>query len=349
MNAHERFIAADGLSKSGPPPQFKTVASFAAEFEPPAYLIEPIVRSGSIYTLTAKTGVGKTAWLSATALAVATGRPEILGAEVDRARVVYLCFENPDDLRMRLLVAAFHLAIDLTELGEWLIILDARRKPEEISAELARQTASGPFGLVIVDTFAAAFDGKDINDNVASGEFLRRLRPLTRLPGMPAVIVATHPVKNAQEDNLVPYGGGAILNECDGNLTLSRSGNIVTLHWQGKLRGLDFKARHFRFETASSPEVLDAKQRQIELMLMRPSSEDVVEQRDQADANLNIVLLTAMRDNPKASLRALASETGKPLSTITGRMHALQREKLVDKLLDRWVLTRKGAAAIAPT
>jgi len=32
--------------------------------------------------------------------------------------------------------------------------------------------------------------------------------------------VSAHPIKNASENALVPYGSGAILNEVDGNLTL---------------------------------------------------------------------------------------------------------------------------------
>jgi hypothetical protein len=35
--------------------------------------------------------------------------------------------------------------------------------------------------------------------------------------------VSAHPIKNASENALVPYGSGAILNEVDGNLTLWKS------------------------------------------------------------------------------------------------------------------------------
>jgi hypothetical protein len=329
-----------------PPPQFKTVGSFAAEFEAVAYIIESIVRTRTVYCLTAKTGVGKTGWLVAAALAVATGRHDILGVEVARARVVYLCYENPDDLRMRLLVAAFHLNIDLGELGEWLLILDARRSPEDIAKQLAALAQDGDFGLIIVDTFAAAFDGKDINDNVATGEFLRRHRPMTNLPGYPAVIVATHPVKNASDDNLVPYGGGAILNECDGNLTLSRKGDIVTLSWQGKFRGIFTEPRIFKFELASSPDVVDAKGRQIELRLLRPSSEEVVAQREESTADAQRRLLQALHDNPKASLRVLGEIVGIPKSTVSVRLNRLAKEKLADQVLERWVITAKGINAL---
>ena len=40
--------------------------------------------------------------------------------------------ENPDDLRMRIMTEAFRLNIDLAEIGDRLLILDKRVKPEEL-------------------------------------------------------------------------------------------------------------------------------------------------------------------------------------------------------------------------
>ena len=146
-----------------------------------------------------------------------------------------MAFENPDDVRMKIMVAAYLLNIDLNEIGDRLVILDMRRKPEDIIVELERLARIEPFTFIAIDTLAAIFDGKDINDNVQGGDFMRRLRPLTQIGGRPAVVVSAHPVKNASEENLVPYGGGAILNEIDGNLTLWKRPDtgMVSLHWQG--------------------------------------------------------------------------------------------------------------------
>jgi hypothetical protein len=46
---------------------------------------------------------------------------------------------------------------------------------------------------------AAFFDGSDTNDATQGGEFMRRLRPLTKIGGLPTVVVAAHPIKNAPE------------------------------------------------------------------------------------------------------------------------------------------------------
>ncbi len=254
MNKPEpRWIseAMETVGQPAPRPLFKTARAFCAEYTPLAYVVEPIIRSSSMYTITARTGAGKMALAIVIAAAVATGRRDLLGMDVERGRVAYLAFENPDDLRMRLMVAAWLLNIDLDELGDTLVILDARAKPEDLVVEIRTMAEVEPFALIIIDTFAAAFDGADVNNNVESGEFVRRLRPLSQVPGLPAIVIPAHPTKNAADDNLVPYGG-AILNEVDGNLTLAKradTGNTV-LHWQGKFRGLEFQPVHYRGHAA---------------------------------------------------------------------------------------------------
>ena len=199
--------AGEAKAEASPPPiRFKSASAFCAEYVPLAYIIEGLLRSSSLYALTAKTGAGKTAFNIIVALAVATGRPDILGIEVTRGRVAYFAFENPDDARMRLRIAAFLWGVDLDELGDRLVILDRREKPEHICAEIRHLAETEPFALVIVDTFAAFFDGDDVNNAVQAGEFMRRCRPLTQIPGAPAVLVSAHPVKNASEEQLIPYG-----------------------------------------------------------------------------------------------------------------------------------------------
>jgi hypothetical protein len=60
-------------------------------------------------------------------------------------------------------------------------------------------------------------------------------RGFTECEGHPAVVVLSHPIKNASRSNLLPRGGGAFLNELDGNLTLwsDNLGEVTELHWQG--------------------------------------------------------------------------------------------------------------------
>ena len=330
-----------------PVAKLKTAAEFCAEYVPLSYSVEPLIRSRSLYTLTARTGVGKTALLVAMGLAVASGRSGILGADVEQGRVAYLAFENPDDVRMRLMIAAFLLNIDLNALAGRLLILDVRSKPEDVFSLLASISQVEHFSLVMADTLAAWFDGKDINDNVQAGEFVRRVRPLTALPGNPSVVLAAHPTKGASDDQLVPYGGGAILNEVDGNLALARRADTPTvrLHWQGKLRGLEFTPRPFRFEIAGSPDILDAKGRQVQLPVLRPMTEADDEARQKVEVNLDAALLRAMAAEPSGTQHSWSVSIGCSKSSVNRRLQKMKGDKLVETTLGQWGLTAKGRKA----
>jgi hypothetical protein len=331
-----------------PKPIPKTAADFCREYVPLSYAVDQIVRSRSVYTLTAKTGAGKTALMVAIALAVATGRKDILEIDVEKGSVIYLAFENPDDLRMRLMIAATTLGIDFEDLGRTLLILDARAKPEKI-LETLRILQNQPLALILADTFAAWFDGEDINDNVQGGEFVRRARALTSLPGNPTLIIAAHPIKSARDDQLVPYGGGAILNEVDGNLTLNRVAGIVSLHWQGKLRGVEFERRQFRFKISHNEKILDAKGREVSLPVIVPASDVAVETHQAVETDLNTKLLQAMLAKPDGSQADWGMAIGgKDKSIVNRRLQKLKSEKLAESLLGRWRVTSKGVKALKP-
>jgi len=151
-------LADNGAKRTKLP--FRTVKQFCSEYEPPSYIIDKLIRSGSLYSLTARTGHGKTAFLVVAALAIATGRADLLNHDVTKGRVVYLTFENPDDVRMRFMIAAAVLGVNMDEVGENLIILDERAKPEKIRADLAILADEAPICMAVVDTFAAFFDGR---------------------------------------------------------------------------------------------------------------------------------------------------------------------------------------------
>lgn len=325
---------------------FKAVANFCDEYSALSYCIEPIVRSSSIYSVTAKTGGGKTGFFVAAGLAVASNRPNAIGLDIAEGRVAYLAFENPDDVRMRIMATAYKLNINVRELKERFVICDMRAKPEEVIAKLDLMAKTdGPFALVLADTYAAFFDGTDLNDNVQTGAFMRRLRPVTQIPGRPACLVACHPVKNASDDQLVPYGGGAALNELDGNLTLRPDGKLVSLHWQGKLRGLEFTPKVFRFELVSSPDLLDAKGRSVQLPVLRPLTAQDAEAARKEDVALVIGLLRVVSSKPAGTQRQWADILETSPSTINRAFKKLVSDKLIEGDITGWRLTAKGERA----
>jgi hypothetical protein len=287
-----------------PKPNFRTLQEFCAEYRPLSYSVSGMLCAGSVYTLTATTGVGKTSWLVTDALAVASSRNDLLGREVAGGRVAFCTAENPTDLRTRLAVASFIFNIDQRAVGRNLIVSDNRVRPEEIYHHLAREAEQGPLAQIIVDTWQAYFDGRDSNLPTEAVNFTRRFRPLTLLPGEPTVIIAAHPVKNATKDNLIPYGGGSTLNEVDGNLCAWRapSGDFM-LGWQGKFRGTDFEPIPYRIDRLGSPDILNVKGAQVLMPILRSIAIEDVETREAAIARLDVAVLRAAADEPAGSLR----------------------------------------------
>jgi hypothetical protein len=333
--------------------ELKNLTQFVAQYAPPAYIADPIIESGKFYTGTAPTGHGKTGLAVATTLAVATGRGELIGMEVTQGRVAYLAFENPDDVLTRFGIAAWTHNIDLGQLGNQVRVLDKLCTPEAAYETLRVDAkANGPFTLIFADTYGAWFMlvGKEINENVEAGRFARRIRPLIDLPGRPAVVVLAHPVKRAGKDNLVPYGAGSVLNEVDGNLTLwsSDGGATAELHWQGKLRGVDFAPRQFRTELCCSPDFLDKRGRQRTLPVIMPTTAEAVSDRKAERAQKDIDILRAIAASPSGSQREWAQSSGASLAMVSRRLETFERSKLVERTLSgRYELTEKGRKALA--
>ena len=165
------------------------------------------------------------------------------------------------------------------------------------------------------------------------------------------MVIAAHPVKNASADNLIPYGGGAILNEVDGNLTLNKTaGGVTELHWQGKLRGIEFEPLRFRFEPLSSPDVKDSSGREVALPVLCPMSDADAELREKVEVDRDTAILRAMIDDPDGSLDNWSVATGIPKTTIKrhlDRLATLKAGKLVEKVLRRWKITPAGRKAVS--
>jgi hypothetical protein len=139
-------------------------SEFCNENTPLAHIVEGIVRSGSLYTLTAKIGAGNTAFNVIIKVAVESERGDILGRDVTRGRVAYLACENPDDIRMRFMIAARQWGILLNEIADRIVILGRCKKPEGVCEDLKRLSVTEPFGLFVVDASAAPYSRRDIND-----------------------------------------------------------------------------------------------------------------------------------------------------------------------------------------
>jgi hypothetical protein len=223
-----------GESPPKPPSRVTGAGTFMRSYKAISYTIDGVLPSGCLYGLTAKPGTGKTAWMITATLAVETGRKDILGCAVECGRVAFVTIENPVDFKMKLAVNCYFHNISFDQIESRVAIIDGRDTPEQIYEGLRLDAdAHGDFQLVNFDTFQAGFavaNAGAFNDNEAVLKYVQRLRPLTVLPGLPSVLVAFHPTKNALEAELIPYGGGATYGEIDGNLTLWKEASIK-FHW----------------------------------------------------------------------------------------------------------------------
>jgi hypothetical protein len=205
-------------------------------------------------------------------------------------------------------------------------------------------------GLVIVDTLQAFFDGDDSNSNEQMKALAHVLRRISNLG--PAVLVPAHPVKNVSKDRNVPYGGGALLNEIDGNLSLWGEPEAVELSWCGKFRG-SFEPITFALDVVEMPGVKDADGDPIRTVKARVIGALEIEQKASAANQMQRRILFVVNDHQGISARKVAAEYGRryphePSSdnTVLRRVQSLQRDGLVERVLDGLSITPKGRRVI---
>jgi hypothetical protein len=240
-NADQPRPGTNGKDHTGNVPRALSLAAFLDAAKPPAFLVEPMIQLGYLYTLTALTFHGKTTLLILLAICVAVGR-DFAGCHTEQGRVVYFAGENPDDVAQKFLVACNFWGIDPAQLPIT-IVPGAFDLAANMDDAIACAEAGGPVVLCIVDTSAAYRFDESEGDNQASKQWGQWLRQFLRMQGSPATIVAAHPIKHARaKADLLPRGGGGFLNEIDGNLVLwaDLENRTTELHWTGKLRGPGF-------------------------------------------------------------------------------------------------------------
>jgi hypothetical protein len=325
-------------------------SQFVENFVPPDYLLDGIMQRRFVYSMTGLTGAGKTAIALRFTAHVALGL-ELCGRQVEQGKVLYFAGENPDDVRGRWIKLCEEMQVDpAMEQVYWREGTISLTQYGSLRNDLKNESfTTGPFALVVIDTATAYFDGKDENDNVQAGAYARLLRSLNTLAGGPAVLVTTHPPKNAPPENLLPRGGGAFLNEMDGNFTCVKREKITDLHWLGKFRGPDFAPIPFLLTPGTSERLKDSKGRSIWTVTARPLGQEERAVHDAADARNEDRVLQVIVDHPEYSLADMAKALGWHYSTgapdkskVDRAAHALEKDRLVKKKGAHWEATKLG-------
>lgn len=320
-------------------------------FTPPDYLVEGILQRGFLYSLTGKTGSGKTSMMLLIAAFVGgymSGKkyPTLDDHEIERGSVVYFAGENPNDVRIRWIAMAEFMGFDPDEIDIH-FVLGRVSLDHDMDRIREKVLEIGGAHLVIVDTAAAYFEGDDENSNAQMSIYAREyLRPLTTLTGTPCVMVACHPAKNVAEDNLQPRGGGAFVAEMDTNLVAIRHAEFAELTWQTKIRGPEFNPIKFEFiePPVVSKKLVDSKGRKIRTIVAKAVTEEKYDQRMMRNYARGDEALKIMIDNPRISFVGIAQKlslfyaNGKPdTSKVSRLIRQLKDDNLVRKVRGVWV------------
>ncbi len=302
-----------------PPPDTEgrlvlTVSEFLAVHVAPDYVVDGLFKRGYLYSFTAMTGAGKTAiWLLIAEIASNRRRRRKLGPhEVEHVRVVYIACENAVDVQERLIGMEATMGFSRDDLDLLVIdkVFDLKKNLPRIRKEV--EAFGGNVGLVVIDTSAAMFQGEDENSTTQMLEHAKTQRKLCELPGRPCVVALNHPTKHVPgPEFLLPRGGGAYLNEVDGNFTAwAHDGNLSTLSWAGKLRGPTFDPIEFRMKEIRTPKLVDSKGRQMPTVMAEIMTDTEVDAIQLTSKQQEDRLLTAMVGNQNGSLSDWAVERG---------------------------------------
>jgi hypothetical protein len=345
---HALVVAQPGAVVVPLKPLLMSSAAFIRGFVPPDYLVVGILVRRYLYSMTGRTGSGKTSKALLLTACVALGIP-YSGHKTKPTRVLYAAAENPTDVRMRWIALAAEMGFDPETIEVY--FTDTRFSLSTMLETLRAEAeqAGGDFGLVVVDTSPAFFEGDNENDRAQMARHAQLLRRIIDvIPGGPCVVANCHPPKNITDDDLLPAGGGTFLNEIDGNLTSTKINDVVTeLHWAGKFRGPEFAPLSFKLKTVTHPDLKDSDGNLLPTVICEHLSEQGQEEIETAARQDEDAVLELIREHPNISLSHIASLMGwhtfggKPnKSRAQRRVNALVKAKLVKKTRDGWEIPK---------
>ena len=229
--------------------QIKPMSQAVKELVPPVYVVQYLIQKGHLYTLTAKNNSGKSTFATAMARSVANGDP-FGEMQTFKGRVLLLSGENAADTNLKFRYLMDVEQVDLSNVD----VLEMAFELKNGGVERLVHELKHEYVLIVIDSLQAYFGAGDFNSNSDALAHLQACRKLTQIKGNPAVIVLAHPNKSAE--TLEPYGGGALMNELDSNLTLKLENDIGVLH-HTKLRQSPFAPRHFQLFVVEVPNFED--------------------------------------------------------------------------------------------
>lgn len=316
--------------------------TFLSDLEPLEYLIDGLLPVGVTYSLTGHAGHGKTTLALQFAISVARGE---MFAERDTSKgsVLILAGENPYNVKWQ--YAAALAARDLNARDVDIHWVQGRFSINQWAEVLRSKMESMPdLKLVVVDSLQAFFEGDNDNDNTQMVEMAHKLCNMCQTSNRPAILIIAHPAgKVPSKDNLVPRGGGAFLNEIDGNLTVwSQDASQQTLHHSQKFRGAGFDPMEWVMQIHEFSHLTDIHGTPLKLPVSRP--ETLIERSNRevkSDTILRQYLETVGRGKP-LSVREAAGQFAVSRYRMEQVIKTAKDEKLIKRHAKTWVLTDGG-------
>lgn len=317
-------------------------ATFLSDLRPLEYLIDGLLPVGVTYSLTGHAGHGKTTLALQFALCVALG--QMFGTrETSQGAVLIFAGENPYNVKWQ--YAAALAARGLKPEDVPIYFVQGRFSIKEWSEVVRSKMETIPnLKLVIVDSLQAFFEGDNDNDNSQMVEMAHKMRALCDIERRPAQLIIAHPAgKTPSKDNLVPRGGGAFLNEIDGNLTVwSQDASQQTLHHSQKFRGAGFDPMEWVMQVHEFDHLADIHGTPLKLPVSRPETTVERSSREkQSDDLLERYLLTVEADQA-LSVREGSLQFNVSRYRMEQVIKTAKDEKLMKRYAKTYVLTDGG-------
>lgn len=334
--AQQKFI---GLENS---------ADFLSRYRPAEYVLDGVMQTGMTYALTGFTGHAKTSATLYLCLCILNGW-DFGPHEVEAGSVLFLAGENPSNVMSQwLALCDYHGANARHPNMHWhygYFDIGACQDPMQSQA---REIPN--LRLVVADTLQAFFAGGSDNDNTEMIDAARTFRKLGDIQTRPAVLIPAHPSgKKPDRHNLVPRGGGAFLNEIDGNLTIWNDGE-GTLYWgsQGKHRGAPFDRFSLKLAEHGKCKALKDKRGRIPVIgVVGNITASELRAKAIEVKSSEIALLRHIREYPVATQNERAADLGIAQATVSKRETHLKEAKAVEKVWHKLKLTKIGREALA--